>query len=253
MSDHCSTPSIDLGMGSSGEKEIDPNTSQVAQQQEQFPPLVHVPQAVLEKLHPIALEILHTQDQFVRSNPLYRYITRHIAGIDVSILCFAREFLKTVAEEDRKMPLDGCGAGKQYFHEIDVDALIRRDPLLRNTIENAVSVINSISFPAFVMIQRGRLYRYNSALVELSPFTREELDSDTFDFLELFAEESLVNFMQTILRIRSNRKLVNVTMKLALRKKNGEKVPYLAGMSLLREPHAAHICGSLIILMPIPM
>jgi PAS domain-containing protein len=133
----------------------------------------------------------------------------------------------------------------------DLDSMVARDVMLRHHVEDCSHLVQTSVFPALMIANHGRIYRYNSALVELSPFTRDELERPDFEPLELFDEECAPGMIRFIMQRKDNKKLVSGSLRVILKRKDGRKVEYCAGVTLLRDM-SGNLVGTTTIFVPLP-
>jgi PAS domain-containing protein len=138
-----------------------------------------------------------------------------------------------------------------YLLTVDMSRFVSRDVALRHRVEDAQNLVNASAFPAIMTVVTGRLHAYNSALVEVSRFSREDLDDPEFAPLELLDDESLPHYLKTSIALRENPKLSTSSFRARLRRKDGRRIEYCAGVTYVRDTGSKLVC-SVIVFTPMP-
>jgi hypothetical protein len=140
------------------------------------------------------------------------------------------------------MSVEDCG----------VHATVVDDVLQRNLDEMRVAV-DVLRFPAAIWVGSctNALYGANSALIELSCFTRHELEQPAFNPAMLLEPESLVAIRDATCEAHANSKITTTTRSVYLKRKDGRKMVYTCGITFLRGSTGT-LHGALLVFLPVP-
>eukprot|EP00762_Andalucia_godoyi_P001673 ANDGO_07058.mRNA.1 hypothetical protein len=176
-------------------------------------------------------QLRETPDAKLRESQLYRFMIRNQDRIPLEslqiILKHASRFLKVDAEARAFVPTYS-----------DALLLAKSDPVLGEQLEAARLSVQTFRFPAFI-IAGSRLYAFNSPLLNVIDFSREEIEREDFDVFDLV--DPLSNWTERIsmfLDAHENPKLDAISCPLSFRRRDKQRVEYTAGVSFLR--HSSH-------------
>jgi PAS domain-containing protein len=133
----------------------------------------------------------------------------------------------------------------------DLRSAVARDVVVRHQVEDAEVYVQASKFPSMMVVFSGRLHKYNSAFVEISSFSREDLDRAEFEPLEVFEEVSIPIILNSAMKMRANRKLTTNSIVTVLRRKDGRRVEYCTGITYVRDS-LGNLLSSVMTFIPMP-
>jgi hypothetical protein len=145
----------------------------------------------------------------------------------------------------RKLLLTKWGASEE---EIRLSGL---DARTRNRLEQLKATISDLHVPSLICYEGPKVMHFNSALVESSPYTREQLEAADFHAWNLIAAEHLPQLAHTLYDALDNPKKQSFTTIAQIKSKGfGRAVPAVMTAQIVRLP-SGFPYGMMIVVVPL--